>query len=49
MENLDEGLLSFGIKGFEYFNKKAFSLIEEIQYKMFIQYLKKMDDNIKIS
>lgn len=46
MENLDEGLLSFGTKGFLYFNKKAFSLIDQIQYKIFIQYLKKEDDSI---
>lgn len=30
MENLDEGLISFNSKGFEFLNKKGFNIINEI-------------------
>ena len=30
MENLDQGLLSFNSKGFDFFNKKGFDIIDEI-------------------
>ncbi len=30
MENLDQGLLSFNSKGFDFFNKKGFNIIDEI-------------------
>ena len=30
MENLDQGMLSFNSKGFDFFNKKGFDIIDEI-------------------